>query len=223
MSLAVAIQPEHQTRAGLYNLLGKPFLFPEERRVESFITGSWQKELSGCLQGLGIDFPELADLALGVTAKQYEVEFIALFEVGMGGAPCPLHSGHYARDRMKIMEEVLRFYRFFDYIPDRSADRFPDHINFELEFMGHMAQLHMDAILTNGDVQSVLLAQRDFVSRNLVSWLPELCQRIEKRSEVEFFRVAGRCASLVVQADSVMLQQLAEQLELAEQGELPNE
>ena len=223
MSVAVAIQPEHQTRASLYNLLGMPFRFPEERVVKSFITGDWQKELSVCFRGLGISFPELDDLRLGLSAKQYEVEFIALYEVGMGGAPCPLHSGHYARDRMTVMEEVLRFYRFFDYIPDRSADRFPDHINFELEFMGHMAQRHEEALRDSGDEQSLLLAQRDFITRNLVSWLPDLSQRIDQRSEVEFFKAVGRCANQVVQLDSVMLQQQAEKLELAEGGEFPNE
>jgi DMSO reductase family type II enzyme chaperone len=223
VSVAVAIQPEHQTRASLYSLLGMPFRFPEERLVKRFITGEWQKELSVTLRGLGISFPELDDLRLGLSAKQYEVEFIALYEVGMGGAPCPLHSGHYARDRMRIMEEVLRFYRFFNYKPDRSADRFPDHINFELEFMGHLAQLQDEAIPDSEDAQSLLLAQKDFITRNLVSWLPDLSQRIEERSEVEFFKAVGRCANQVVQLDSVMLQQQTEKLELAEEGEHPNE
>ena len=89
--------------------------------------------------------------------------------------------------------------------------------------MGHLAQLQDEAIPDSEDAQSLLLAQKDFITRNLVSWLPDLSQRIEERSEVEFFKAVGRCANQVVQLDSVMLQQQTEKLELAEEGEHPNE
>jgi len=223
VSAVVAIETEQCTRSLLYQLLGEPFRFPEEEQVQRFLSGNWQQELAVCLGRLGLDLPETDALALDASAKEYEVEFIALYEVGMGGAPCPLHSGHYARDRMKIMEEVLRFYRFFNYHPDRSADRFPDHINFEMEFMGHMAQKYNDALANGGDVESPLLAQRDFITRNLGAWLPELNQRIEQRSKITFFKNVGQCVSRVIQKDIEMLEQLVNQIDSVSDGENPNE
>jgi DMSO reductase family type II enzyme chaperone len=219
----IATDSDQCPRAYLYQLLGEPFRFPDEQRVQHFLTGHWQQQLAGCLDRLALVVPGIDSLQLDASAKEYEVEFIALYEVGMGGAPCPLHSGHYARDRMKIMEEVLRFYKFFAYQPDRSADRFPDHINFELEFMGHMAQLYDHALVSGGDVESPLLAQRDFINRNLSSWMPELNQRIKQRSRISFFKNVAHCVSLVIQQENEMLEQLVIQSESVRDGEHPNE
>lgn len=151
-------------RSAMYRLLGMPFIFPDTAVTEKFITGAWQQDLTSCAESLEFGLPEAADLRLTSTAKDFEVEFISLFEVGMGGAPCPLHSGHYARDRMVTMEETLRFYNFFSYSPDRSADRFPDHLNFELQFMALLAETLEKARITGADTLSPLLAQRDLQS-----------------------------------------------------------
>ena len=163
------------------------------------------------------------DLILDVNAAEYEVEFIAMYEVGLGGAPCPLHSGHYVRDRMKTMEEVLRFYKFFDYHPDQSADRFPDHINFELEFMAHLAEDYQKALASGGDAESPLRAQRDFVSRNLVSWLPGLARLLDERSNLNFFRQVGHLISDFVRWDCELLEQQIAPLESNNMGDSPNE
>jgi DMSO reductase family type II enzyme chaperone len=199
----------------MYRLLEEPFRFPEKERTETFISGQWQERLQGCAARLEFEVPSFSDLALDATTKAYEVEFIALFEVGMGGAPCPLHSGHYGKERMITMEEVLRFYRFFDYDPDRSADRFPDHINFELQFMALLAERQVAAEAAGGDVLSPLLGQRDFAARNLASWLPQLSQLIEKRTTIEFFAGAGRLLNTFVTKDAALLAARANELQPA--------
>ena len=223
MSSLLAVQAESNSRSQLYQLLAEPFRFPNEKRAQGFHSGTWQLKINQCMQSLEYSLPEMDLPEMNQTAKEYEVEFIAMYEVGMGGAPCPLHSGHYVRDRMKTMEEVLRFNRFFDYQPDRSADLFPDHITFELEFMQHMAGLYEDALINNGDVQSFLLAQWDFVSRNLLSWLPELSQRLEQQAQTEFFKCIGRSVNLIVQQDSLFLEQFVSQSESIDDGGMPNE
>ena len=207
MSAVPALASTTGARPLMYRRLAEPFLFPNEQRTSAFISGAWQGDVQACAQHLGFTAPDVVPLSS--TPAEFETEFIALHEVGMGGAPCPLHSGHYARDRMKTMEEVLRFYRFFDYQPERSADRFPDHLSFELEFMAHLAEVYETALASGGDAESPLLAQNDFISRNLGSWVPQLRVSIDQRCSIEFCRQAGRLLEDFVVHDSEALQQLA--------------
>jgi DMSO reductase family type II enzyme chaperone len=134
-------------------------------------------------------------LQLDVSDEAFQVEFISLFEVGMGGAPCPLHSGYYSRDRMRDLEEVVRFYRFFDYEPNRTPDRFPDHLVFELEFMAHLVA--RESAETDA-VDSLRLAQRDFVTRHLAGWTPQLHKNIEERASIPFIKEAVRLTDLLI-------------------------
>lgn len=211
----LAREQSNSSRAVMYQLLEQPFIFPGAELTETFISGEWQDKLGHCAARTGFDLPDESSLQLTTGTKEYEVEFISLFEVGMGGAPCPLHSGHYVRDRMKTMEETLRFYRFFNYQPDRSADRFPDHINFELQFMALLADAGEKAALTGGDIMSPLLAQRDFISRHLASWLPEMSRLIDERTNIDFFKHAGRVLNDFVVQDSAMLEARAREMEPA--------
>lgn len=232
MNTAMVIQSDVDSRAQMYQLLVQLFRFPDKSLHEQLASGSWQTRLKNAAGGIDFDL-SLSSLSQGeegngiasdsfnLNAEDYEIEFIALYEVGMGGAPCPLHSGHYGRDRMKTMEEVLRFYRFFDYFPDRSADRFPDHLTFELEFMARLAELSYavriqdDQQAEKEDVLSSLrsftLAQRDFVMRNLVSWVPDLVALIDERSQHNFFKQTGNLLGEFVQQDYEFLERQLEE------------
>jgi DMSO reductase family type II enzyme chaperone len=223
MKTATVLNLAVSQRATMYNLLREPFMFPTGEITARLLNGDWQRQLAACAQGLGFESPKIEDLGIHASATEYEVEFIALYEVGMGGAPCPLHSGHYTRDRMKTMEEVLRFYKFFDYHPDQSADRFPDHINFELEFMAHLAERYQMALTDGGDAESPLRAQRDFVSRNLVSWLPGLAQLIDEKSQISFFKQVGCLISDFTRWDCELLEHQIAPLESNNLGDNPNE
>ena len=217
MSALVASDVDGGPRRTMYLKLAALFTFPTEQLLKSFSDGEWQSDVLACAQQLGFSIPDLA--TLDVDAVEYESEFIAMFEVGLGGAPCPLHSGHYARDRMRVMEEVLRFYRFFDYSPDRSADRFPDHVRFELEFMAHLAGLECAATATGKDETSVVLAQRDFVSRNLENWLPEFGRQIEARTKIEFLKQVGRLVPFLITQDADSLRQRVASTVPVEEGD----
>lgn len=223
MKLAIAPQQRVDPRSTMYNLLRQPIVFPTDEITDGFLNGDWQQQLSECASALGYPLPDAEHLRLDSSAADYEVEFIALYEVGMGGAPCPLHSGHYTRDRLKTMEEVLRFYKFFDYQPDQSADRFPDHLSFEFEFMAHVAEYYQAALSEGGDTESPLRAQRDFISRNLVSWLPDLATSIDQRSQITFFKQVGHLLSDFTRRDCELLDQQIAQLESDNHGDIPNE
>ena len=191
-------------RAAVYRTLALAFTFPEPGVSARFRDGSWQQELLQAARGLGVTAPGALTL-LQLDDETLETEFIALFEVGLGGAPCPLHSGHYGKERMITLEEVVRFYRFFEYAPARSGDFLPDHLATELVFVAHLAACQHEALAQGGDVLSPLRAQRDFVARHLASWLPELARRLSEKSDCAFFREVGAFAAAFVTADHQQL------------------
>jgi len=197
------------SRGELYLLLAEPFRFPSPAQVEQFISGLWGQRVSAIAKVLNCDHDyhlPLADVpTLDVSEDSHQVEFISLYEVGMGGAPCPLHSGHYSKDRMRTLEEVVRFYQFFDFVADRSPDRFQDHITFELAFMAHLADLQWQAVAQGEDGESPLRAQRDFVARHLGSWLPQLSGLVAQKSQVRFFSQSTDLLKAYVAADQLYL------------------
>lgn len=178
----------------MYRLLAVPFQFPEPAATGQFIDGSWQQRIAHLAAPLGFATPTSGALTLTTDAQRYSAVFIALHEVGLGGAPCPLHSGHHAKDRMSAMEEVVRFYRFFDFRPAHTPDRFPDHLTFEFDFMAHLTDLEQSARDGGGDVASVLRAERDFLERNL-AWLVNLVERVEREDTLPFCAEVIRLAN----------------------------
>lgn len=198
-----------KSRGELYRLLMAPFHFPKVTLVEHFIGGDWGQSVAAVSEllneGLNYDLPVTDPPVLTAHQDEHQVEFISLYEVGMGGAPCPLHSGHYSKDRMRTLEEVVRFYQFFDYVPDRSPDRFPDHITFELEFMAHLADLQWQAATQGGDDESPLRAQRDFVTRHLTSWLPQLVRLVDTKSQIRFFSHTANLLNAYAASDQLYL------------------
>lgn len=196
------------SRAALYRLVSQAFHFPDASGFEAFRSGTWGRQVAEFFARLGYPFDEDSPLRLAANQDEYEVEFLRLYEVGMGGAPCPLSSGYYTRDRMRDLEEVVRFYRFFGYQPERTSDRFPDHLVFELEFMSHMAG---QQAMGDADVESLQLGQRDFCDRHLASWIPQLRDAVERRADIRFFKDVMRATQDLVTADLVRLEKAAGQ------------
>ncbi len=123
-----------------------------------------------------------------------------MFEVGgRGGAPCPLYGGHYARDRLRTMEELVRFYNFFGL--RLSPGLMPDHLTVELEFMHYLTFKEAEARAAGGDVESYLRAQKDFLDRHLVSWLPQLAAKLRQQRPAPFYRALGGLAARFVECE----------------------
>ena len=203
-STGLRFENKGDARIRLYQLLARAYRYPDAEALEEFHSGRWGRELASHLEALGIR-DEHPVPRLSVSSEDYEVEFLGLFEVGMGGAPCPLHSGYYSRDRMRDMEEVVRFYRFFGYQPQRTSDRFPDHLVFELTFMAHLIG---KGSAQPDDVGSMLLAQRDFCARHLDNWLPALRESVEQRAVVPFVKHVARITNELVANDCRNLEQI---------------
>jgi DMSO reductase family type II enzyme chaperone len=119
-----------------------------------------------------------------------ETEYISLFDAPTPGKSCPPYEGSW-RDigRSSVLFEVKRFYKFFG-LDVKGSKELPDHIALELEFMHYLTFRQADALRKNDLKRALelLLPQKDFLERHLAAWVPTFSEKLEERSELEFYR-----------------------------------
>lgn len=167
-------------RSRAYALLAEAFAFPAPPLAERFASGDWLDDFTDALTFLpfGVDVPEPVREQLARPAAQEELahDYIRLFDVGAGRPYCPLYEGAHRGGRMKIMEELVRFYEHFGLKP--APGDHPDHVCAELQFMHYLT--FKEAASPSEDVR---IAQRDFLYRHLCKWLPRLALRLDDARE----------------------------------------
>jgi DMSO reductase family type II enzyme chaperone len=116
-----------------------------------------------------------------LTAEALEAEYLAAFEVGRDTSPVPLFEGMHRGDlgRDGILEDLLRFYEFFDVKLSETDREYPDHLATELEFLAWLCMQEQAAKQRGGDADSFRRAAGDFIERHLGAWLPAFRQRLE--------------------------------------------
>lgn len=121
----------------------------------------------------------LVDPALG--RETLEAQYLALFEIGGGTSTVSLYEGQNRLEhgRDGILQELLRYYEFFDAHLNPDEREYPDHLVTELEFLAWLC-LKEDAALREGrDPEPYRNAARDFLERHLGAWLPTFRRRLE--------------------------------------------
>ena len=191
-------------RSALYHRLAEAFSFPADELLEAVASGRFLSELLAEAAALPFELPvegeARADLARG---DELEQEYIRLFEVGPGRPPCPLYEGSHRGGRMKIMEELVRFYEHFGLQPDPGDQ--PDHLCAELEFIHYLAFKEAAALSRRGPAEAFRLAQRDFLERHLCRWLPRLRLRLETLEPPPFYKALAGVAGAFAAADLAAL------------------
>ena len=147
--------------AGSYLGMAQLFSYPN--------TETWKR-----LTAHGLIDPALSQEAL-------EAEFLAAFEVGRDAPPVPLFEGMHRKEagRDGILEDLLRFYEFFDVQLSEADREYPDHLATELEFLAWLCMQEQATEQKGGDAESLRRAARDFLSRHLAAWLPEFRRKLE--------------------------------------------
>ncbi|HEY5625863.1 MAG TPA: molecular chaperone TorD family protein [Dehalococcoidia bacterium] len=191
---------EASARTDVYARLSSALAFPDSTLRERVAADEWPEEMATELAGLPYRL-RTHDLAWSVPADydDMQTEYIRVFQIGgRRGPPCPLHEGHYTRDRGHTLQHAIRFYNYFNF---HFADGvMPDHASVELEFMSHLAGS------TVSDRQSLLRAQRDFLKSHL-SWLPELAERVIRSDPPRFYGSLVRLTARLVAADRPFIEQ----------------
>lgn len=150
------------------------------------------EEVFGDTRDLPLSSSGQALIVSPCSQEEREIEYVNTFVVGKNGTPpSPLYEGLYRTDegREGLLMDLLRFYHYFELkLSERDRD-FPDHLVAELEFMAYLADKEAAAIEEGKDSLPYRRAQRDFLDRHLLAWIPALQERIETRLPSSSYRL----------------------------------
>jgi DMSO reductase family type II enzyme chaperone len=192
-----------ETRSTIYQALALAWRYPDREAFSAYQSGQYTEELLEFAAPL----PHLADLVAqeAETAEKvrdelaeipfeaFEVRYVATFDAGFPEPPCPPYEGLYNKkmERAEVMVEVAEFYRHFGLKMNQDEDKreLPDYLCAELEFLAFLAFKEAQAAhegtaeLLNG----YRWAQKDFLERHMVGWLPEFEKRLAEEEALPFF------------------------------------
>jgi DMSO reductase family type II enzyme chaperone len=187
-------QDRASARSALYRLLAHSFNFPTLDFYKLVKSGEFFTTVRGILNALPhLEVAQSCENKLrGVRADfdQFCVEYVRLFDVGSGRGkpPCPLYGGEYPiRPRLDVMEELVRFYEYFDLALSQQDRELPDHLSVELEFLHYLAFRESDAFERGADPSPYQRAQADFIERHTGQWLPVMRGKLEAQAPLPFF------------------------------------
>ncbi len=173
-------------RSGIYRLLADSFSYPSDIFSETLASGDWYRRVCELAQHLPFEFSGAAEPSFAAaTPDALQQGYVSIFEVGTGRPYCPLYEGSHRSGRMKLMEDLVRFYEHFG-LRIQPGDH-PDHLCAELEFMHYMAFKEATALAHADPVADVRRAQRDFLDRHLCRWLPRIRSRLESARDLPSF------------------------------------
>lgn len=176
-------------RSRAFALFAAALEYPEGALLDDVRSGRLAAALAEALHVVDPALAERLDrdaLSDGLEANELAIAFTRLFDVGVAGPPCPLHGGLWSKDRMKTMEEALRFYRHFGLSLAESPREVPDHLIAELEFLHYLGFREAEALQAGSDAGPYQRAQRDFIARHPGRWIPLLRAKLEAQDPPRF-------------------------------------
>ena len=185
---------ESSPRSDVYALLSSAYSFPDESFYGDAKDGQLAEQLAGALSQLPYRL-RTSDLSwkLPDTYDEMQSEYIRLFQIGgRRGPPCPLHAGHYTRDRSRTLQNLIRFYNYFGFRVMECV--MPDHLAVQLEFMSELASGGV------AEEASSQRAQRDFLQNHL-GWTETLWGRVATAGPHPFYRSLTALTARLIAAD----------------------
>ncbi len=194
-------------RSNLYRLFSIAFRYPSPAVFKTFQNGEFLDELIynmsliprlNALMMEHIPLERMKDDMKGISLAESEMKFTRTFDAGIPFPPCPPYEGFYCgKPRNMIMLEVSEFYNYFGLRMSQEEGKreFPDHISAELEFLHFLT--YKEAMGTDDEeiLKGYLLAQKDFLERHLIQWVPKFCLKLYNSAGVPFYARLARIMS----------------------------
>lgn len=183
-----------------YRLLGACLEYPDRELVDALAAGELDTLLGLAIRPTG-------------DVEVLQIEYTRLFDaIGGAGSMCSLSAGDYADTRLRVVEEVLRFYDHFGLVPPEQYRVMPDHLTAQLEFLHFLAHAEAELLAQGEDPAAYRRAQRDFLRRQVLSWLPGLVDSLSRHHAAEVFQAV---VAILVKTIDAELQRLDDALACA--------
>ena len=209
-------QTEPAIRSNLYKLLSTGFHYPTPEIFKTFQNGEFLDELMyniSLIPELNALMPEYSHMAehekddmKGMTLAEFEIEFTRTFDAGTPVPLCSPYEGYYCgRPRSMVMLEVSEFYNFFGLRMSQEEGKreFPDHICAELEFLHFLTFKEEETLREDKgeELKGYLLAQKDFLERHLIQWIPEFCLKLQSSASLPFYACLAQITSRFIYSE----------------------
>ncbi len=220
-SVVPVTQADPTLRSTIYRMLSLVFRYPAQEIFELYKSGEFLSELfDGMtsiphLEGIVDEEAGLVDEVRkdlkGMTFRDFEVAYTQTFDVGAPEPPCPPYEGLHRKgvERTGLMIEVSEFYKHFGLNMNQEEGKrdLPDNLSAELEFLHFLTFKEAQAREEGaGDLlKGYVLAQKDFLERHMINWLPDFSDKLGKSSRLPFFADLGRIASRIVLSEFVFV------------------
>ncbi len=181
--------------AETYLFLARAFAYPEQGFVDLLGSAEGAGGLSGLLASLPFQLAWSDKLQSSSTWENLEAEYIDKFDLGhYQTPPCSLHEGVIRENltRVEAFTDLLRCYDYFGVKLSKNRRRCPDFLGVQLEFMAFLGHKVTQVEGDGGDSIPLRRAQRDFLERHLLSWVPLLKERIERNVSETFYKSLSR-------------------------------
>lgn len=172
--------------AQAYLFFARSLSYPKREFYELLASEETQAWLRDLLSDLPFTVTIDGDLRFASPWEEIEPEYIDNFDI----VPlCPLYEGLTRTDqtRQEVLIELLRLYEHFGVELREEQRDFPDHLCVEIEFMAYLAQAESQATESWRQLQALRLAQRDFLERHLLVWVPILNQKVASSTGEPFY------------------------------------
>ncbi len=105
----------------------------------------------------------------------------------------PWESVYYSDERLVFQEKTLQvraWYQRFGLEAQNLHKEPDDHIGLELAFVAHLAHQALIALDQQDRTafETILAAQREFLSEHLLIWAPQWCDVVQAEAKTDFFR-----------------------------------
>jgi putative dimethyl sulfoxide reductase chaperone len=126
-------------------------------------------------------------------------EYMRIF-VGIGKVPVPVWESVYFSDAKLLFQkqtlDVRNWFRRFQLEAEKLHQEPDDHIGLELQFLGHLAGLGLEALDEQNDarLQELISAQRDFLNQHLLKWILKWEKLLLKHAKTDFYKGVGLLA-----------------------------
>ncbi|TLD42477.1 MAG: Cytoplasmic chaperone TorD [Candidatus Jettenia ecosi] len=194
-------------RSYLYKLLSLGFRYPTPETFQTFQNGEFLARLWSTISLLPhvkflkaehAEQGKKAQNSLGKnTFEDFVVKVIQTFDCGIPEPPCPPYEGFYRnRSRTAVMLDITEFYKHFGLAMSKRDGKceLPDHLCAELEFLHFLAFKEAHARINEDSkfLEGYLLAQKDFLSRHPVQWIPKFYDSLCNRADIPFYNSLTR-------------------------------
>ena len=211
-------QADPATRSAVYKLLSLAFKYPTPDLFEAYRNGDFPSELFATMSTL----PHLESLAhenagltdtvrkelTGMTFQDFKVQYSKTFDVGDPQPPCPPYEGVFG---LKMTSE-------------EGKRDLADHLSAELEFL-HFLTFKENQAREEGNqelLRGYILAQKDFLERHMVNWLPKFSDKMQKSSTLPLYAGLAKITSTFALAEFDLVRSMLEELGYDPNAEVKN-